>query len=113
MTNRSDLWLKSRLLKSRKIKRRMMTGIWSRPLWGQLKRITAILILNLVFNFAICTDMMTKKPIQSDINDEPLISKIMYLAIMIKIVMKDFVDRKTGISWWWVNMEAKEEEEKE
>ena len=29
--------------------------------------------------------MMTKKTIQSDINDEPLISKIMYLAIMIKI----------------------------
>ena len=54
-------------------------------MWGQLKIITAMLILNLVFNFAICTDMMTKKPIQSDINDEPLISKIMYLAIMIKI----------------------------
>ena len=76
-----------------------MTGIWSpSPLWGQLKIITAILILNLVFNFAICTDMMMKKQIHSDINDEPRISKIMYLAIMIKIVMKDFVDRKTGIS---------------
>ena len=83
------------------------------PLWGQLKIIIAMLILNLVFNFTICTDMMMKKQIQSDINDEPLISKIMYLAIMIKIVMKDFVDRKTGISWWWVNIEAKEEEEKE
>ena len=56
--------------------------------------------------------MMMKKAIQSDIKYEPLISKIMYLAIMIKIVMKDFVDRKTGTSWW-VNMEAKEEEEKE
>ena len=56
--------------------------------------------------------MMTKKPIQSDINDEPPISKIMYLAIMIKIVMKDFLDRNTGTSCWWVNMETKEEEEK-
>ena len=70
-----------------------MTGIWSpSPLWGQLKIITAILILNLVFNFAICTDMMMKKPIQSDINNEPLISKIIYLTIMVK----DFVDRKSG-----------------
>ena len=89
----------------------MKTGIWSPPLWSQLKTITAMLILNLVFNFTICTDMM-KKPIQRDINYEPLISEIMYLAIMIKIVMKDFLDRNTGTSCWWVNMETKEEEEK-
>ena len=88
----------------------MMTGIWSPLLWGELKKITAMLILNIVFNFSICTDMMMKKQIQSDINDEPPISKIMYLAIMIKIVMKDFLDRNTGTSCWWVNMETKEEE---
>ena len=50
------------------MKRRMMRGSWPPHLWGQLKIITAMLILNLVFNFAICTDMMMKKPIQSDIN---------------------------------------------
>ena len=56
--------------------------------------------------------MMMKKPIQRDINYEPLISEIMYLAIMIKIVMKDFLNRNTGTSCWSVNMETKEEEEK-
>ena len=70
-----------------------------RELWSQLKIITAML----VFNFSICRDMMMKKPIQSDIYDKPLISKIAYLvfnikAVMIKIEMKDFVDRKTQTS---------------
>ena len=67
-------------------------------MWGQLKIMITMLTLSVVFDFAICVDMMMKKPIQSDITDEPLISKIMYLAIMMKIVMKDFVDRKTGTS---------------
>ena len=74
-----------------------------RELWSQLKIITAMLILNLVFNFSICRDMMMKQPIQSDIYGKPLISKIAYLvfnikAVMIKIEMKDFVDRKTQTS---------------
>ena len=60
---------------------------WSPNWWGQLKIMIAMLILSVVFDFAICVDMMVKKPIQSNIYEEPLTPKIGCLGFNIKAVM--------------------------
>ena len=95
MTNRFDLWWKSNFKIKKNEEKNDEREMPPLPLWGQLKIITAMLILNLLFNFAICTNLMMKKPIQSDIYDKLLISKMTYLvfnikAIKMKIEMKYF-----------------------
>ena len=69
------------------MKRRMTRRSWSPTLWGQLKIMITMLTLSVVFDFAICVDMMVKKPIQSNIYEEPLTPKIGCLGFNIKAVM--------------------------